>query len=233
MKMHKKKAFVVAIALLVTGGMVLSATLGFIDFMQWRNVVSSSPDELVATVNGEGITRKEYNFYFNQVAAIYEAQGINLWSPDEADLRRELERQALDRVIGDTLLLQQAREEGIAPGEEEVHREYERTMEHFDSQREMERRLREIGFTPEEFQGYLKKQMVQGNYQEYFQEKEDLVTEEEVLALYEQRQEMEEDLPGYEEMRTQLEEELRRQKAWQAVDGLAQELREQGEILIP
>ncbi len=116
-----------------------SATLGWwttASAQQNRQV--ADPSEILATVNGEKITRGEVEHRMEQVASMNPEAAKKM---DEKQ-RQALMRQILDRLIEQRLILQEAVRQGIQVSDEEAGRMLKNLRRQFSSDEEMEELLK-------------------------------------------------------------------------------------------
>ncbi len=211
----RKKRFYTTVALIVVIGMVLSATVVFVDFLSpMGGSASYSLPEVVAAVNEEEIKKEEFNFHMGQVKAFYEMQGVNLESRENENMLRQVQWDVLQELIGEVLLVQQAEKEGLTVGEDMVQAEYKQILDQFEGDEEaLEDQLALMDFNPEDLRKVIYQQLTAQQYIEHYKEEnieeEDLeVTEEEIKRLYEQYSTQWEDMSEGMPEEEMLEEEL-------------------------
>ncbi len=103
------------------GGLVLLALLA------WAGCAVGP--QTVARVNGEPITRTEYERLLGLYRALYICQrGVDPYEAGQEALRSQLEAQALEDLIDQALIRQLAFREGIEISKEEVDREVDRFL---------------------------------------------------------------------------------------------------------
>jgi len=175
-------------------------------------------ENVVATVNGEKITKEEVTT--NQQS--YVQQGLQI-----------SEEQALEQLINQTILTQQAQQEGVMLTDEETESDLENqllqqnlTLEKYKQQ------LEQQGISYEEQLQNYKEQLTLLNYLDDVLEGENInVTEEEAENYYDwSKQQSEEELPPYEEVESQIINYLQQQKQEEAIKSLVQELRKDADI---
>lgn len=205
--------------------------------------VSDIP-EVVAEVNGEPISRDDFVTAYEgqyQQASMQSQMG---GGPVDQDA---LKQQVLDGLIGNTLLVQQVEEKGLEVSEEEI----DSTLAELAQGNGMEPQdflaaLEEQGLTEDDVRAEVKKQVGTDKLIEQEAPVED-PTEEELQALYDEiaaqqappegtedgaaaTDSPESALPPFEEVRPQLEEQVRSEKQNAAVQAYLDELREGAEI---
>lgn len=230
----RRKYFYAAVAIILAGGMVLSATMGFADFITGggRGGAMSMPNDVVATVNGEEIAAEELEAQLENLKASYRAQGMDLDSPEMEGMLQQARMQILDEMISMKLLEQRAEEEGIEVPEEKVDEQYQEIVEQFGDEEALLAQLEEFDLTLDELMDDIRQNATIRHYIELQVDQDELeVSEEEMRARYEEQQEAGvEELQEYEEMRPQLEQMLQDEKEQQQVQQLLEELRQESEI---
>jgi peptidyl-prolyl cis-trans isomerase SurA len=139
-------------------------------------------DRVVATVNGEAITLHEL-----QKAALSTLGQTQL--PARGGIRtpreRELERQVLERLIEDRLVVQRARELGLTVTVREVDAALETLrQEGRFSPEEFQQSLRQRGFTPEDYRRFIGEEILKSKAFNEDVRQSIVVTPEEVTAYY-------------------------------------------------
>lgn len=236
----RKTLYLIAAALLVVV-VAVGASLGFLDqplaaFPELFQEEESG--EVVATVNGEEIAREELDAMLEQQKQQYQMQGMDMESEEMSDMLVQLERQILDSLIGNHLMAQAAEEKGISISDEELEEEYQELAAQFGGEEELKQQLEAAGITKEEIKEDIARNLPAQKYLELYMEEnlaeEELeFSEEELKALYDQYSaQMGEDFGEFEEVKPQLEQELRQQKENEIIQKHLEDLREQGEIEI-
>lgn len=124
---------------------------------QTEDVTPISTDNAVAIVNGEVITREEFDSIIESNIYRYEYQSGQEFVEEQRPL---LERQVLDGLIMRAVLQQEATNLGLAVSDEEVEETFARFRSQFPSDAAYQIALEEEGFTEEEFRGELYRQML-------------------------------------------------------------------------
>ncbi len=231
-----KKGLYIFLALSLVLGLVVSAAFGIFDYLRERGEAAGSPEDVVAMVNGEEIIRQDYSFQLDYMKSMYEMQGIDFGRSDSQDLLRQLEYQALEELINQRLILQVAREKNMEVSQQEVQKEYEEVVSQFNDEEDLLSELEEMNLTRESFMTLIEEQLLFAQYMESYMEKVDPkeleVSEEELETLYSLYSSQVEDMPEYEEVKGQLEEELKDQKYNQVVNLMVQDIRAESDIEI-
>ncbi len=130
----RKGANIAIIAVIVLVGLALSAVLVGCN----GETGISQGEEIIATVNGEEITREEFAKALEQEKMQYQMQGIDLDSEEMAETLQELEQHVLDNhFIIPMLVIQQAEKEGIIVSDEEIEERYQEYVTDFGGEEEL------------------------------------------------------------------------------------------------
>jgi peptidyl-prolyl cis-trans isomerase SurA len=198
--------------------------------------VSDVPD-VVATVNGEEITREEfvpvYETQFQQLAMQQQATG------EEVD-QTSLKQQTAEQLVGNELLQQGAAAAGIEPAPEEIDAFLEDTAAQsgMGSVDELIQTLEQQGMTEEEIRADATTQV---QITTFVEQETDIAepSEEELQAQYDQMVAQQSQaggdssqIPPFEEVRDQLAQQAMTQQQNEAANQLAAELREAGDVTV-
>jgi len=190
---------------------------------------ASDPSEVVATVNGEDITRENLEALEAQVAL---EQGLDLGSLDKASLA-EFRNQTLDTLVSSVLVRQVAISSGITADEAEIDAEIEGIKGRFEDESGYGKALTDLGMSEADLRESIASDIAAQKYMEQVISGEPLaVTENEINNLYEQQVAVLEDAPALEEVRDQIESFLLQQKQRQLLAEHIQELRAGADIEI-
>jgi peptidyl-prolyl cis-trans isomerase C len=105
-------------------------------------------DETAATVNGTVITRKEVN---QATDGILQKYGNQIPPAQREMLRAQVQKQALENLINQQLLLEQAEKQGDKPDPKEVDARYNALAGRFPSPEEFQNLLATMGMTEKQF----------------------------------------------------------------------------------
>jgi hypothetical protein len=195
------------------------------------NTEKENKGDLVATVDGKGISKQDYEKELDVMKATYEQQGM---PEDQMDSKQkeELEKSVLDQMINAELLLQTAEKDGISIEDKEVDAELEKIKGNFEDEKQFEDALKKNKMTEKELKAQLKKQMTVNKYLDGKIGKLE-VTDEEIQASYEQYKqlaEMQEQKPEeLEKVKPQLEQQVLSEKENEKITELVQKIRKDNE----
>jgi FKBP-type peptidyl-prolyl cis-trans isomerase (trigger factor) len=185
--------------------------------------------DTVARVNGESITRTELE---NSEAQIAAQQGIDIASLDAVS-REQLQTQALDGLIANTLIQQAVTSSGLTTTEADIDAQIETIKSQFPDDAQFQEALSGQGLSEAELREQVRGEITT---QAYFEQTLDIasitVTEEEVQALYEQEAATTEDIPPLEDVRGQIESFVIQQKQQELLAAHIQELSSNADIEI-
>lgn len=212
-----------SIAVLVLGACSKDSSKG--------NAEKENKEDLVATVDGKGISKQEYNKELESMKASYEQQGMPADQMD-SKMKKELEKSVLDQMINAELLLQTAEKDGVSIKEKEVDAELEKIKTNFGDEKQFEEALKKNKMTEKELKSQLKKQMTVNNYLDSKIGKVE-ASEQEIQALYDQYKQQAEGQKQkpeeLEKIKPQLEQQVLSQKENEKITKLVEELRKKNE----
>ncbi|HET7628886.1 MAG TPA: SurA N-terminal domain-containing protein [Bacillales bacterium] len=187
-------------------------------------------DKTVVIVNGEKVKGATYNPILKRIEQMHllaQAQKGDQ-KASKADIYKKSKQQALDSVIGQTLLLQDADKKGYRPSEEEVNDRVEQLKQQYGGEKKLKQTLSEQNMTMAE----LKKNMgMKIEWETYLEKEVDVnVTDKEIQAFYENYKEKTEKPKKLAEIKPQIKKELERQKKQQKINDIVDELKKKSEI---
>ncbi len=223
-----RKTVYIAIAIIIVAGLGISFLLGVFDS---PTEVADEPEvadeldqidemdevengEVIATVNGEEVTRAEFNQALEQEKMQYQMQGIDLESEEMADMVGELEEQVLDNYFIIPLILQQKAEKvGTEISDEEIEERYQQYVTEFGGEDALEEQMEMAGLDREELEKEIVKELSLQKYldnymDEYLEENPDerIAVEEIDLSDEEVEDRYQQILDAYNELNELLEE---------------------------
>ncbi|MCQ6275473.1 SurA N-terminal domain-containing protein [Bacillus sp. V3B] len=189
---------------------------------------TTKKSEIVATVNDNEILKEDYDNQLELTKASYEEQGLDLANLDS----KELEQSVLDQLINTELLLQTAQDKGISIKQSEIDSELNNIKSQFEDEEQYKEALEESMLTEETLEEQFRDQLL---ITEYIDSNIDdsSVSEDEVKAIYEQYKEQalsqQQEIPDFETIKPQMEEQAIAQKKEQKVSELIEDLRKTNE----
>ena len=209
--LNRKKGKFIAGAAVIVAAAVLTAALVLA-------TIAAPGSEVVARVNGEAITAGDVT---KLQVKVYESYRMQM-----------SEEEALEQLIAETVLYQEADEQGYAPTMDEAEQELEarvassgRTMEDFHAD------LAKSGFSYEEYLQDFQRQLAINSYLDDAVQVPE-VTELEARVFYEnyKQQSPEAELPPFEQLKSEIMALLEQQKRQEATSLLIEELKEKADI---
>lgn len=163
---RKKGSIKIAIVLLI--GLTLSTSLFGCD----GETGISQGEEVIATVNGEEITKEEFAQAIEQEKIQYQMQGIDLDSEEMASTLKELEQQVLDNYfIIPMLITQQAEKEGITISDEEIEERYQEYVTAFGGEEELLEQMELANMSRSKLDDDIVRELSIQNYLEQYMDK--------------------------------------------------------------
>lgn len=108
--------------------------------------------EVVATVNGEPITAAQHRMILGARLAQLQQGGVTVTE----DMKRQIEKSALEMAINNKLMAEEARRRGVGISEERLDQEMNAILKALGSEAELDTRLALAGLTREEFREQIK-----------------------------------------------------------------------------
>ncbi len=214
MSLNRKKGKFIAGAAVIVAAAVLTGALVFA-------TIAAPGSEVVARVNGEAITAGDVT---KLRVKVYESYRMQI-----------SEEEALEQLIEETVLYQEAEQQGYAPTMDEAEQELEarvassgRTMEDFKAD------LAKSGFSYFSYEEYLQDFQRQLAINSYLDDAVQVpeVTELEARVFYEnyKQESPEAELPPFEQLKSEIMALLEQQKQQEATSLLIEELKEKADI---
>lgn len=183
----------------------------------------------VATVNGEEISRTEFETFKSQVIM---QQGLDTESL-EAEIENQLETQIVDELISQALLQQAVESSEVVPAQEDIDAQIEATVTQLGGEEAFNEVLVAEGISEEELRAQISTELA---VQAYLEQELDLssitATDEEVEAAYAQASAQDENVPALEEIRPQIEQSIIQQKQQPLLAQLIDQLRAEADVEI-
>ncbi|WP_170885493.1 SurA N-terminal domain-containing protein [Bacillus alkalicellulosilyticus] len=224
-----KKHFITTLLILITLAFVAACGTG-----EEKAGQATHDNEVIASVNGDSIFRSDFEYAIQAMAL---RTGVDLTTEVEEDTRQFLEEQALEQLIDQKLVVQDAEAKGIEVSQEEVSEQLEllKDQAQFESDEEFVAYLEEQDLTLAEIEDDIRIQMLIGKYFEELQT-DITVTEEEVQDYFDEIVAMYgeefEETPDLEEEREIIEAQVKNEKLMAEVETLVANLRETSDIVI-
>lgn len=214
--MSKVKIIILAAIILAVGAIFLTS--------RQNSPSAPSNPNAVATVNGEELSRSEYDLRYAELSSMYEGQEVD----EDA-----LSEQILTQMISERLLLQEASAKGISVPQEEIDAQFQMLDDQFETDEEFDTALQDENLTRDQLRINIHNQMTIEKYIDQVTADKDItVTDEEVVAAFEESVAGMENGPTLEEVRGQVEDQVRNQKITEIMLQVIEELRNKADIQI-
>lgn len=183
-----------------------------------------------ATVNGVEISVADFESTLRQITANTAAQGVDVNDPTIAT---DLRAQALESLVNTEVLRQKAVEANVEVSDDEVAARYAEIETGLGGPENLKARMEELGVTDEMLRRDIKNDiLIQAHLTTAIATSSIEVTEEEITSLYAQASAGSADVPPLEEVRPQVEQQVRFQKEQSLVAAYVADLRAKAEVEI-
>ncbi len=115
--------------------------------------------EAVATVNGVVITREQLDKRLGKMIEVYKGQGLDFTTEQGKTMQKDLERQLLDGMVEEKLLVKEAKKQGVLPSDSEVKNKVEETKKNFSSEEQFLNALKTYKMDIKEFEDWTRQNM--------------------------------------------------------------------------
>lgn len=230
-KSNKSPIALVMIAILVAAGVV--GGIYFVTKDIDKEVASNvnevvEPSSTVAEVNNVEIKGSDLNTSIQQITVSAQLQGVDITDPN---MQQNIQDQAVTMLVNTELLKQAAVEQGLSVSDEDIDTRLEELVAETGGEAVLAERMQNLGIDDETLRKDIGNELlIQLLLDEIFTEADVTVTEEEVVAFYEQAGGTEAGLPELEEVRGQIEAQVRSTKEQEVLNTYIEELRTDAEI---
>ena len=218
----------VAVVVILVGVVYLMEKQGRISTGFFTSPAEVAAKATVATVNGTEITGADLTMSVNQIIATAQQQGIDV---NDANVQNDIQSQAVEMLVNTELLKQEATNRGLSIGDEQVDQRLELLVQEIGSEEALTERMAAIGIDQETLRVDIKSELlIQALLDQIFAEEKIEVTEDEVAEVYQSAGGAGTDLPALEEVRDQVEAQIRGSKEQEIIDSFIAELRAGAEV---
>ena len=204
--------------------LVLVVAIG-IAMISWN--MFGSKEVSVAMVNSASITQTDFDTFFTQQEGSFESQGVDISDPEQLKAARQ---QVLETLVNQKLLLQGANDAGVIMTDEDVQSEYDKTVSQFESAEALQAALGESNLTEILLRERIRIELIIQSYLSTRIDQNVTVSDEEIQALYDQYVAQGSNIPAFEEVSTQLADQIKQQKFDSQVSDILGVLRESADI---
>lgn len=198
---------------------------------QSANSETFSPQQVVARVNGVDLYGENLSLQMVQIA---QASGLPSIAAADDQTKNAIRTQSLDALINTELISQVAHTASVSVTQEEVDAEFDALVQSIGGNEVANQRLEALGLTAGKFKENLANDILIRKYLEATHDESELaVSEVEIENFYANAVGGQtENVPTLDEVRFQIEEQLKFQKQQQALLSLIEELRAEAQIEI-
>ncbi len=141
---------------------------------------------VVATVDGKELSRTELDKRVNFTIESYKMQGLDLTTKENSAMRQQLEQSELEKLIQDTLLLQEAEKQKVTPSKEEIDNNIKQVKESYGKDEEFKKALEQFKLTEQDFRELVVAEAAKKNLYDKVTADVKKPTEEEISKFYNQ-----------------------------------------------
>lgn len=199
---------------------------------------------VAATVNGVEISMDKFDNLVNKMKANYEAQGFDFSGSQGAANLQHVRKEAIDTLVQQEAIVQEARSLEYEITQEEIDEEYELIKGDFPSKKEFLNALKFNGLTEDEFKEMISEELLIAKFLENEIEEVE-VTEEEIKEVYEdyvsdieaynediEDEEKKIDIPSYDELEDDIRGFIKEGKQYEQISKLIENIVEKSNIEI-
>lgn len=220
---------IVVVAIIILGALYMMEKEGRSTTNIFESVLSAQEAKVVvAVVNGDEIINSELDTSIQQFGQAAQAQGVDITNPDAIT---EIRTQALDVLVNTRLLKQAAAEQGISVTDEEVTERLSVIESEIGGVEVLAARMEDLGISTEQLQKDVKDELIiQQLLDTVFAESDISVGEEELMTVYEEAGGADAGLPDFEEVKPQIEAQVKASKEQVVIDEYLNSLKSDSEI---
>jgi len=213
------------------GVALMAMILGYLFLFTDIKLTSLIPfgKDTVALVNGVPIKQVEFQNSVKNVTDAYSQQGVDVTDPATQEM---IASEAVKRLINTELLLQAANNAGYTADDTKVDEQVASLISEFGGEEALQIRLSELNITKDMLRNDVREQIIVSDYLEQETAIGTItVTEEEINTFYENlKTQYGEQLPPKEEIRSQMETDIKIQKQQGVLSEILADLRAQAEV---
>ena len=183
-----------------------------------------------AKVNGIVITKSEFDSGVSQLMEAAKSQGADVTDPQ---ILSQFNTQAIETLVNGELLRQAATEKELSVSSEEVDVRFDEIVAGVGGIEVLQERMAEFGIDEDNLRRDIENEiLIQGLFDIVIEKDESEVSEEEVLAFYEQAGGEEAGLPPIDDVRAQIEEQIVIGREQEQIGSYLEDLRESADVEI-
>ena len=236
---HKAKHFVCKYKYtIIAAVLVLVGLVGFTYMLEKEGRINTgafdavntfiASQKTVAKVNGHKITQKDLDVSTSQLQMGAAAQGVDTTDPKMID---QIRTQAIDMLVNTELLKQEAANRGVNITSEDVDKRLESLKGEIGGEDVLKERMTQFGVDEKTLRRDIQNELtIQGLLDQVFAEKGITVSEEEITAFYKEAGGEKAGLPKLEEVKDQIETQIKSTKQQDVVSSYLEELKKKATI---
>ncbi|AQS57864.1 peptidylprolyl isomerase [Desulforamulus ferrireducens] len=152
---------------------------------------ANNKTNVVATVNGEDISEAELDKRVNFTIESYKLQGFDLTAKENSALLEQLRQSELEKLIQETLLLQEAKKQKVTPSNEEIDNNIKQVKETYGTDEDFKKALEQFKLTEDDFRELVATELATKNLYDKVTADVKAPTEEEIAKFYEEHKTIE------------------------------------------
>lgn len=118
-------------------------------------------DVIVAVVNDEELEGEKYNTVLQSIQMQYQEMGVD---PTAKEVAEQIQSHTLDKVVNQTLILQQAHAESIEVASDEIDNEYEMLAEQYGGEEALDAVLESLNMEKDTFRDQIETSILYSKY---------------------------------------------------------------------
>ncbi|EWH22741.1 SurA N-terminal domain-containing protein [Bacillus haynesii] len=187
----------------------------------------------VAVVNDEKITGKDYNSVLSTAQMQYQQTGQD---PTSKDAAQQIKKQAIDSLIGQALITQEADKKGYKASEKEIEKQLDESKKQYKNDQDFEEAVKKAGLN----MNTLKSDIADSIKTEKYIDKElptDQVTDKEIKDYYDQFAMQQKDsgqknTPAFDDVKKQIQDMLKQQKRQEKLGQQVEKLKKSADVKV-
>lgn len=182
--------------------------------------------ETVAVVNGSKITGKNYNLVYQSVAQQLYTMAQQQGQSSNSDIAKQ---QTLNSLIGQTLILQNAKAKGYTASSDKIKTQYDQLAKQYGGQKKLKSMLNSQHMTVDDLKKNISQQIIFTEY-ENKEIGKPKVTDKEIQQYYDQYSKSQKNAPKLSAVKSQIKQQLEQQKQSQAVASVVDKLKKDATV---
>lgn len=184
-------------------------------------------DKTVAVVNGEKITGKQYNPVLQQIEAGYQQQGQD---PTTKKVYKQAKQQAINSVVGQKLILQDAKKKGYQPSDKKVTQQLNQMETQYGGKKKLKQLLKKQNMTIDQFKKNVSRQIEMNTY--IAKEAPVKVTDQDIQQAYNQYKSSTKKPQKLSAIKSSIKQQLKQQKLQPKIANIVSKLKKQGNVKV-